>query len=144
MLLPVRPSKRAALQVCEQHDTVGAREIFNVGVTEQNFQKKQIGEMIQVLRLAVALPPLQLQPLYASSCLCDTCCARLVCHKPKSYSISKLSTRGQSVTLCQPQPHSLPVSQRLVARQPVNLSVSQSLSLTLTLTLTHYHLYLLL
>jgi len=45
--LHVDDAARAVVMVCEQHDTVGAREIFNVGATDQNFQKKQIGEMIQ-------------------------------------------------------------------------------------------------
>eukprot|EP00657_Telonema_sp_P-1_P010955 TRINITY_DN566_c0_g3_i2.p1 TRINITY_DN566_c0_g3~~TRINITY_DN566_c0_g3_i2.p1 ORF type:complete len:126 (+),score=40.24 TRINITY_DN566_c0_g3_i2:188-565(+) len=32
---------------CEQHATVPPREIYNVGVNEQNFQKQDIGDIIQ-------------------------------------------------------------------------------------------------
>eukprot|EP00658_Telonema_sp_P-2_P053826 TRINITY_DN4250_c0_g5_i8.p1 TRINITY_DN4250_c0_g5~~TRINITY_DN4250_c0_g5_i8.p1 ORF type:complete len:349 (+),score=110.33 TRINITY_DN4250_c0_g5_i8:147-1193(+) len=45
--LHVDDAARAVIMVCEQHDTLAPREIFNVGANSQNFQKKQLGEMIQ-------------------------------------------------------------------------------------------------
>jgi len=45
--LHVDDAARAVLMVCDQHATLAPREIFNVGASDQNFQKKTLGEMIQ-------------------------------------------------------------------------------------------------
>ena len=45
--LHVNDAARAVILICAQHDTVPAREIYNVGADDQNFQKKALGKLIQ-------------------------------------------------------------------------------------------------
>ena len=45
--LHVADAARAVLQVCDRHDVVMTKRIFNVGSNEQNFQKETLGRIIQ-------------------------------------------------------------------------------------------------
>lgn len=45
--LHVDDAARAVVLVCEKHDTVPPKEIYNVGANDQNFQKKTLGNLIQ-------------------------------------------------------------------------------------------------